>query len=600
MRQQRLFTLIAISLPILLLLLTEAALKLANFGHTYPVFVEADFSEDYLMPNPELIKRFFHQGAVVPNVSPDTFYFKREKPSETIRIVVMGGSTAAGFPYGRFGSPAGLLTHQIRAVYPFLNVEIIPVAMASINSYALRDMAKEIIDISPDAVLIYTGHNEYLGVMGVGSAFANKGSHTTNLLFLALKELRLFQLLQTLINQPVDAHNISDGRTTMAAMAKEQRIPYQSDIYHKGITQFRNNLSNTLSQFSNEEIPVFIGNLVANERDQKPFASTDPASFPGILPLLRNRMATQAKLDNIQAWQNAQPYSANVAYAKGSLLIEEGKHEDALVALQQATDYDELRFRAPSAFNTIINQATANNDVHLVDIVSQFRHQATQGIIGSDLMLEHLHPTLRGYFVIANSYLGALVDKGILPAPSYPMEKSAPFRWQQVPLTPVDRLVAEYKIVQLTSDYPFAVPSKPVPPLGDESPYHTMAQERLDGKTWLAQQQSLLSLYQQQKEWKKAAQVAALLFEALPTNKQAAEAAAMLYLRAKEHRLAWYYARQALTFNPTSESIALALAQAQYRSEDETAAMQTLEELLIHHPDNQQAQRYLNNLKASQ
>jgi len=37
--------------------------------------------------------------------------------------------------------------------------------MAAINSYALLDMVDEVIQQSPDAVLIYTGHNEYYGAL---------------------------------------------------------------------------------------------------------------------------------------------------------------------------------------------------------------------------------------------------------------------------------------------------------------------------------------------------------------------------------------------------------------------------------------------------
>ena len=41
--------------------------------------------------------------------------------------------------------------------------------MAAVNSYVLLDFVDEILDVDPDAVLIYAGHNEYLGVFGVAS-----------------------------------------------------------------------------------------------------------------------------------------------------------------------------------------------------------------------------------------------------------------------------------------------------------------------------------------------------------------------------------------------------------------------------------------------
>ena len=42
--------------------------------------------------------------------------------------------------------------------------------MAAVSSYVLLDFADEIIAQQPDAVMIYAGHNEYLGIGGVGSS----------------------------------------------------------------------------------------------------------------------------------------------------------------------------------------------------------------------------------------------------------------------------------------------------------------------------------------------------------------------------------------------------------------------------------------------
>ena len=88
---------------------------------------------------------------------------------ETLRIIVQGGSTAAGWPYGFGASLAGMLQQRLQATLPRRNIEVITTAMTAVNSYTLMDFAEEIIAQQPDAVLIYAGHNEYLGVLGVGS-----------------------------------------------------------------------------------------------------------------------------------------------------------------------------------------------------------------------------------------------------------------------------------------------------------------------------------------------------------------------------------------------------------------------------------------------
>ena len=37
------------------------------------------------------------------------------------------------------------------------------------NSFTLRDLFPGVLEQKPDLVLIYTGHNEYYGALGVGS-----------------------------------------------------------------------------------------------------------------------------------------------------------------------------------------------------------------------------------------------------------------------------------------------------------------------------------------------------------------------------------------------------------------------------------------------
>jgi lysophospholipase L1-like esterase len=56
----------------------------------------------------------------------------------------------------------------LRDVLPSDTVEVVNLGIAATNSYAILDFSREIIDQHPDAVMIYAGHNEYYGALGVG------------------------------------------------------------------------------------------------------------------------------------------------------------------------------------------------------------------------------------------------------------------------------------------------------------------------------------------------------------------------------------------------------------------------------------------------
>ena len=71
--------------------------------------------------------------------------------------------------------------------------------MAAINSYTLLDLLDEVIAQSPDAILIYTGHNEYYGAMGVGSEESTGISRWLTLLYLDLRSYRTFLLVRNFI-----------------------------------------------------------------------------------------------------------------------------------------------------------------------------------------------------------------------------------------------------------------------------------------------------------------------------------------------------------------------------------------------------------------
>jgi tetratricopeptide (TPR) repeat protein len=205
-------------------------------------------------------------------------------------------------------------------------------------------------------------------------------------------------------------------------------------------------------------------------------------------------------------------------------------------------------------------------------------------------MLEHLHPTARGYYLIAHQFLAALEQSELF---SGSVDKTQQHMWELIPLTAVDHHLAQYKVSQLTSDYPFT--KEPLgfslPPINSEE--ERFAQQQFNGATWLNQQQSLLSYYQQQQQWRDAAVVAGNLFEALQTNHQAAHAAGQLYRRAQQSELALFHARKAAELAPNNTQYKMNYAQLLAERGDVEASKQQLKAVLDINPDHENAKHYL-------
>ncbi|WP_218310702.1 hypothetical protein [Alteromonas antoniana] len=111
------FLLITLAIPVVFFILLEGGLRLAGFGGKAPLFIENPAHPDYLLPRPNILNRYFPDGHA-PRVTMETNFFLKEKPADGLRLIVQGGSTAAGFPYGLGASLAGMLDNRLRQTYP--------------------------------------------------------------------------------------------------------------------------------------------------------------------------------------------------------------------------------------------------------------------------------------------------------------------------------------------------------------------------------------------------------------------------------------------------------------------------------------------------
>lgn len=594
--KKSLFYFIALLIPICFFVGAEIWLRASQQFEPVPLFIDVPNMEGYLQPNPDVMQRFFPKPEMTPKVSPDTQFFKKEKASDSFRIVVQGGSTAAGFPYGRWGSLAGMLQQRFKRIYPEKDIEIINTAMASVNSYTLLDFNDEIQALEPDLVMIYAGHNEFLGVMGVGSAFASKGGRGATLLHLKAKNLRFYKWVENVYytyfaDIPTDAGS-ADQRTLMSKIAKEKEIKKDSELYHAGVAQFEGNLSLVLQAYQEADIPVMVGNLVSNEAHQVPFSGVNEFNEAQLNSWLTK--ATQEKTDLLNQLREdasssvlAKPQDPALReFLAGKLALNLGNSEAAKTHFQSARDLDLLRFRAPSEFNQIITSLTRQFGAILVDVDRHIRSDTKNGIIGEQHMLEHLHPNERGYFMLADAYVEAFkAQRYITDVVNYPDDiKQA---WSERPISKADALYAQFKIANLTSDYPFVRTgegTKPQPPQNDTLEARAV-RDRINGEGWLDLNLRLVPQYHKQKDFAQDAMLSGLLADALPSNRSWGYIAGYKYKQINNLPLALYYLHREYKAKPHNYAARLSLAQTYYFMSRKSESLKHLYFVKQHKPD---------------
>ena len=574
-------------LPLLLLALLEFACRLLPQYDPLPLFIDGPVA-GYLQPNPQIVRRYVNTyAAAAPKVAPDTQYFLANKNNDTVRIVVAGESTAAGFPYGRFGSPAALLQEQFKRQYPDQSIEVISVAMAAINSYTVQDLLPEILAISPDAVVLYLGHNEYVGLLGVGSKFAFSESRSQTMAWLWLRRLALYQVMEQLLTPEAP---VSANKTAMSQVAKSQGVAYGSADYQLGVEQFQQNMQEIYRQSKAAGVKLVVSSLVSNDTGLAPFLAT-PA-----MPELEQYWQTQqfAKLqDALQQGLKQTECHAQVQYWQARWLALQGY--PAAPVFIKARDCDELRFRAPSDFNRFLrewqSQEASAGLLWLADVATAFTKQSPVNGVGNEWLLEHVHPNQQGYQLLAAEWLRTLEQAGVVTGKVSTAEIAAMANQPASLLSPIDQGVADYKIKQLLADYPFTTSPQPVPLPVASTPEQQLVLKRLQGADWLALHQELLNRYQQQQRFAEAAAVAALLSDALPFDEQLAALSGQLYSQANLHSLAVGYLRRALVLNAEHRGYRMLLARSEYLRGRLPASLQQLEQVLQRSPDYQPAQQ---------
>ncbi|MEM6335318.1 MAG: GDSL-type esterase/lipase family protein [Bacteroidota bacterium] len=403
------FSVFAVALPVLLLAGIEGVGRLAGLAPERLPFEAV--GEDERVLSPAFAERYFNGFSPAVPYTP----FAAEPARDTFRIVALGGSTTAGFPYQFYSGFPTRIGERLMQAMPSRQIEVINLAMTAVNSYTIWDLAPDVVALDPDVVVIYAGHNEYYGALGVGSTH-NGWADAVSLKRLVLKLRRtvVYTLLERVL---AGGEADQEARTTMAGVVRDAEIGLDSDAYRAGIEQFEQNLSDTLQRFDQASIPVHIATVTSNLSGQAPLGESEQALE---------------------------------AYEAGNTALSQGNPRAAQEAFERAKDLDGLRFRAPNAINTSLRGLASETGAVLVDVDAELRAAYRSGLPGDTLFVDHLHFTAEGYDRIAGLFVDSFVESGLVP------ERAA--QAETVPADAIDEAYAALQITRLKADAPFMIP----------------------------------------------------------------------------------------------------------------------------------------------
>lgn len=515
-KRKRLFYAILFLLPVLIIVFLEITLRVFQYGGNGALFVPVpDELANYKMCNWDVGRRYFFMQSTVPNPSKDMFL--KEKPENGYRIFVLGGSTAAGYPYGDNVMFSRILYYRLSDVFQDKHIEVVNTAMSAINSYTLLDFMDEILANKPDAILIYAGHNEFYGALGVASTESLGKIRWVIKTYLKLIRFKVFLLIRGLIGKVrigigkiFSQGSLADpSATLMERIAGGQSIPFKSAVYEAGKRQFENNLNEIAQKAQNRGVPVFFSELVSNVRDLKPFVSIKQEAFS----------------------------SADEAFLLAKKFEAQGEYEPARLAYHKARDMDALRFRAPQEFNEIIHRVAKKYEIHVVPIESCFEAASPDGLVGDNLIVDHLHPNIDGYFLMAEAFLQGMRKKHLFSDEwdSTRIKPSSYYHNNWV-LTGLDSAYADLNIRYLKNGWPFKPKSQHNQALENYRPAtkaESMALKILQDETVSLESAhlELAKYYVKQKQYEKAFREYSALIYIIPFDISLYQPAAMLLFK---------------------------------------------------------------------
>ncbi|HOW97267.1 MAG TPA: hypothetical protein P5567_05015 [Kiritimatiellia bacterium] len=362
--------------PLTLFGIAELALRVLDLGYPTEFLLETTVrGRAALVDNPFYGYRFF-TPALARNPAP--ILTSRDKPADTVRVVVLGESAAQGDPLMQFGLPRMLQT-VLNGAAATGRFEVINAAMTAINSSVIVDIARETTACRPDLYVLYIGNNEVIGPYGPGTVFTALPGLTRMAPWrVSLTGWRLAFFLREGLTSLFPSRPGS-SKWSGLAMFSERPVPFGDRSLGPMYDLFERNIRAIVNCARDAGAQVILSTVAVNLSDCPPFGGPEAAS----------------------AFALAREQQDRAGYKK-------------------ARDLDIYRFRTDGMLNERLRKLAGELRVPLADAERAFDDADAD----ADFFVDHVHFTFSGTHRLASTIAGAVAGlyPGRFPPAAWPDE----------------------------------------------------------------------------------------------------------------------------------------------------------------------------------
>lgn len=341
--------------------------------------------------------------------------FSAKKPSGTRRVFVLGGSTVQGRPYATETAFSTWLRLWLESAESDFEYEVINCGGTSYASYRVAKILDEVLEYEPDAIVLYTGHNEFLedrtyahvrdmGAVSRWSTAIGSKLHSVrwvqSLFAASYERTELAASVETILDQP-------------GGLNSYQRDP----IWQRGVEKhFATTLEKIAEQTRKNDLPLIMCVPASDLVNTPPFkiqtrldwTEDEENRFRSAWSIARDSdRSPPRRIDALRECLSMDPIHAGANYALGRLLYDRGDGEQARQYLIAARDHDVCPLRATSAIVQATKEIAKRYRVPLVDTPTLLDERDFRGVLIADQVpdpsrfVDHVHPSIVGHQKIA-------------------------------------------------------------------------------------------------------------------------------------------------------------------------------------------------------
>lgn len=362
--------------------------------------------------------------------------FTAEKSPDTLRIFIAGGSVAMGFPLEGVYGPRELLAIGLNTVDPGRRHEVINVAGFGYASYRVAEVVEEVIDYEPDAIVVMSGHNEYLE-----NRFADEGK--------GLEGIRLYRVLAGLVSAAKgegaeirwEAHTVTDEERELvradfkksleriAKLCKDRGVKLILVTCPTNIRNYRPYGPSAVPREKQEEIDQGLKTFFHDyPRKKIDFHAINETL--GMLELLDKKFPKDGWIKYLMGSfcrriSNALPFTDESSYDLRAEYMKGDKVRSAYDLYAKACDLDPWPVRATSAMNEIIMGVGTTNGIIIADAQMEIEKYFPLPYLLNEFSEEdfffdhcHLKEEIQGQLVL--EIMNSIFNAGIIDLPNLP------------------------------------------------------------------------------------------------------------------------------------------------------------------------------------